>query len=310
MPEPEQPSTVTPTSQLDQIANDVKDLKARAAEAKLKDKWDKAGVVAQFISGGLIAALGITVTLLVGRGQEAASERLQVSNYLKELVSRSTDPLATANLLSVLDISVSAQDSVPIAMHYAGPGQDSQVRQAAISVLRRVKKPGVKRLQLVKAEGSIPESDIASGLLGDDVKVRVRVSDIDDEATLVLNGDVLKSLTFAQDSDWMEIGSKMKPGKNNLILCVKNGPYGGFGGRLRISAGSQQYDAAIAKINECPCNAPAFDIKAHFLVNGAVTNESTVLLKVDDPDFYPAVQGDGKAAACANVPPSELKPSP
>ena len=71
------------------------------ASCKKKDSWDKAGILSQFLSGFVIAALGIAVTILVHREdskQKATEIELNHRQYLNQQSLLSQENAAGFNL--------------------------------------------------------------------------------------------------------------------------------------------------------------------------------------------------------------------
>jgi pimeloyl-ACP methyl ester carboxylesterase len=203
----------------------------------------------------------------------------QAATYIAS-ISRESDPEARAALVEGLDIAVPPSMAVTTAMHYAAAKdwsvspQEKAVFDAAIRVLKRLKVPGHQALLDIQHGNSMPDADIAAAILGAKAKVNVRVSSIDDFGDLTINGILtVKRFGFQQDSGWLDVTSKLALDQvNDLKLMITNGPAGGFGGRLQISAGTEQYDSGIIAQNRCPCDAPAFDIdsKINPSASGAV----------------------------------------
>jgi len=141
---------------------------------------------------------------------------------------------------------------------------DAMVFDKAIQVLNRLKRDGVNKLKQMSRAEVMPEKQIARALLGEPTRVWVRISGIDDWGDLSLNGKhVVPRLAFQQDSGWIDITKNLKAGDNFIEFIVSNGDSGGFGGRLQISAGLQQYDSGLYLKRTCPCSKPAFKIYAH-----------------------------------------------
>jgi hypothetical protein len=59
---------------------------------KEKDGWDKAGIIAQIVSGVLIATIGIIVTLKINQGQEkSAADQLTLQSQVAADQKREAD---------------------------------------------------------------------------------------------------------------------------------------------------------------------------------------------------------------------------
>jgi hypothetical protein len=123
-------------------------------------------------------------------------------------------------------------------------------------------------LKAMNPSGDFQKGEVIKGILGERTDVYIRTSDIDDFGAVTLNGRPLfPEQKFGEDSGWVRINDRLKVGDNDLVFLVTNGLYGGFGGRLRISAGLQQYDTGPYADPNCPCNKQAFKIEAHMTVN-------------------------------------------
>ncbi len=245
-----------------------------------KDTWDKLGVIGQLTSGVLIAALGVLVTVLINRAQRkitkaqmaaadsvakaqlSVSERQLSAAYLNKIISTTTEH-DRANLIDDLDIALEPSYAVPIALRFAYPNNygPNVVGQSALRVLERMKVSGRPQLEAIASSEALPESEIAKGLLGRRVRLLVRASDIDDYANVKLNGVALfPALKFGEDSGWVDVTYKLVPGSTAAVYFdVDNGPYGGCGGRLRISAGIQQLDIQ-RYYTDCPPSQKAWYI--------------------------------------------------
>lgn len=206
----------------------------------------------------------------------SSNDSSAVAAYIASIGEQS-DPEARAALVYGLDTNVPPDLAVPVAIHYAIPAgspadaTEQPVIDAAVRVLGRLKESGRRALLNIRQQNELPDSDIAGAILGDQTKVRVRISGVDDFADLSVNGVPVGSrLTFGQDSGWLDITSDLsRSSPNALKMLITNGPAGGFGGRLQISAGTDQYDSGAIDQNRCPCNAPAFDIESTItFVNG------------------------------------------
>jgi hypothetical protein len=281
--------------------------KESEAKPRKKDAWDKSGIVAQFLSGVLIGTLGVIVTLTVNRAQQGISHsqleiqnRQESSGYLKDLVVQ-TDPQKRAELVAALDTALQPQDAVPIAMHYAQPIQNQAVAREAIAVLRRLAKQdlGKQKIRSIASGAVLPDSDIAKAILGDDIRIRARASQIDDFGDLILNvihsaqysahsERIVPQLTLGQDSGWIDFTDKLQPRAENVLeFLVTNGKYGGFNGRLQISMGTQQYDSGIVGHPEGPpYSGPAFYILVHIVAGDSLTKDGSVTVQIDPPIFY------------------------
>lgn len=253
---------------------------------KAKDLWDKAGVVGQLLSGVLIGALGLIVSLEFGRTQRALSadqleisHRTQVSDYVKEIATHQ-DVGQRAELLSALDLAISADQAVPIAMHYAvgtrtcDPSGSRPVFDRSIQVLQRIKEKATAQLRVIQGAALGPDGDIASAILGGKISVKVRVSQVNDSTQLQLNQVVQPdfNLTFGQDSGWVDITNRLAPGSTSLILVVTN-----CSARLEVSAGTQQFDSSLMQ-SDCQPGSPRYWISGSIEVQGLHSTDGSVRL--------------------------------
>jgi hypothetical protein len=295
MPEPAPAPISVSQSQLEHIAEELKTIKSQTATKKDKDGWDKAGVIAQFVSGGIIATLGIIVTFMVSRGQEQATNRQQAFNYMSQVFA-AKDAKETANLLSMINIAISPDEAVGIAARYASGDQDPQVRQAALRALRKL---GTKPLNAMIEQHVAPNNNIAAGLLGKNIWVQLRVSDVKNYGVIVLNGTPFCSVKFGEDSNWMNLNDKqdLQAGINNVVFCVRGGP-SGYSGRMNISVGSYQHVIQVSD-KKASSNGPAFHVLAHLSVEGKVGKDGSVTTEVEEPTIYPVAKADDTVKSCS-----------
>jgi hypothetical protein len=267
---------------------------------KKKDEWDKASVVAQFISGVLIGAMTIVVSLVghviskaVSEAQLESAERKQTGDYVMEIAK--ADRHRRGELLGALDLSVRSADAIPIALHYAvsartgAPSTERSIYDRSIEVLERLSlsadnRPTLERVKRISPE---PDADITAGVLGDELHVRVRGSQIDDTATLTINGQPRLNLSFGQDSGWVDITPYLRDGDNHFVFKVFNDG-GGAGGRLEISAGTQQYDTSDVGCYPSIEHSPAFLFSGKIRVEGNVNKNGSAKLFTEGPYFYDA----------------------
>ena len=304
----------------------------QTTRTKVKDGWDKAGVVAQFLSGVVIAGIGFSFTYFAHKADlKEKDTELQINTdnnvaqrklleqqtlaqmKLSEKQHRDQIELESAHNQAELDLEnrknisdyagkldgavnserrvellghmVSAlqpDESIRLAMDYAHPPsamydwdeKDLAAKDkydgkklefdTALQVLNRLKKDGVDELRRMSKTDIMPDKEIARALLGQPTRVWVKASGIDDWGDLNLNGkQIVPRLAFQQDSGWIDITKNLEAGDNFIEFIVSNGDFGGFGGRLQISAGLQQYDTGLYLKRTCPCKKPAFGVSAH-----------------------------------------------
>ena len=270
----------TENRSLQRLVHRIAALQRSAHRKDRKDIWDKLGIIGQLTSSVVIASLGILVTIVINRAQGkitkaqmvaadrvaqaqlSTSERRLSADYLDKIMS-AKEPGDRGKLINDLDIALLPDNAVPIALRFAYPNNFGPylVGQSAIHVLERMKVSGRSQLEAASRSGAMPESEIARGLLGEPVQLLLRASDIDDDARLMLNSDTVSALKYGEDSGWLDETSKLVRGKTATIYFeVENGPYGGCGGRLRISAGVQQLDIE-RYYTDCPPNQKAWYIR-------------------------------------------------
>jgi hypothetical protein len=279
----------TGDSETNQVAHELArfqstlDSVSRRLEQRTKDPWDKAAVVAQFLSGTVIAILGAALTLSFNRAEERSSSQQQFAQYLEKIID-TQDPDRRAKLIAALDVAVPEQ-AVGTATDYALSDPAELVREQAIQMLAHHSQAKATLLEIAKSS-RIPDNQLAAALLGTKVtQLLVRLSAIDDIGELSINGKTaLKTDTThgdVNDSGWVNVTSYLKPGRNSVRFLVTNGPYGGWGGRLQISGGAHQYDSGLLQRNACPCNAPAFSISVQLVM------DSTGVVSLDySPPVY------------------------
>jgi hypothetical protein len=275
-----------------------------AAKPKGKDRWDKAGVIAQIVSGVLIALLGLAINRSINLAQQELATRTAVSNYVKEIVTQK-EVVARGELINALDIAVPPADAVTIAMHYArtnrirlqktmdgavsgdATGLERPVFDRAIQVLTRLKNAGRHTLETIRDGDTMPDREIANAILGEPIHVMARVSDIDDRGSLEVANQRVTWIEFGKDTRWLDIGTYLKTHTmNDVVLRVVNGEYGGFSGRLEISAGTEQYDSGVFARDGCPCNAPAFYTLLRLDVPTVVDRDASVKITAQDPVIF------------------------
>ena len=118
------------------------------------------------------------------------------------------------------------------------------------------------------------------------VKVKellVRLSDIDDDGHLTVNGIQAVEVSYGNDSGWVDITKNLKAGRNSVEFRLHNGPLGGWSGRLQMSAGEFQYDSTTLSKNACPCNADVFRISVGVVIGQDGTIKD---LSVQPPFYY------------------------
>ena len=101
---------------LQQLHESISNIKKRLASST-KDRWDKAGVIAQFLSGTVIGLIGVLIAASIQNAQLASADRQHLAEYLKYIVE-APDTTRRATLIGALDLAV-PKDAVRIASSYA-----------------------------------------------------------------------------------------------------------------------------------------------------------------------------------------------
>ena len=108
-------------TKLNEILETLKELKDR--ESKLKDKWDKAGIIGQLISGVVLTFFGLLITWSIANSQKNAqqlsldaTDRQTVARYLESFDRGQPSKLAT--LLQGADAALAPKYSVPLAVRF------------------------------------------------------------------------------------------------------------------------------------------------------------------------------------------------
>lgn len=236
--------------------------------------------------------------------------RKNVSGYLAMLAVDSR-PERRVELLEHMEGALRPEEVVAIAVDYAHPPFDmlewgasadgskekykeaKSVSDTAVSVLDHVAKVGggAKALRAISMSNTMPDREIARGVLGGPTRVWVRASQIDDfgypiivftkndwrQVSVQYRAPVL---TFQQDSGWFEITRYLIAGDEGLEFVVKNGR-GGCGARLEVSAGAQQYDSGPYYRDNCPLSDFGVSIHVHLKV---IPNGPVQILDVEETD--------------------------
>jgi hypothetical protein len=318
---------------LAQIEADIKVIKNILAKGK--DGWDKAGIVSQFLSGFLIAGLGVAVTIMMhnqddeqhalqlklNKDQFNSQQTLQEQQILAqqthdksevdleskrdyftflEILSKAATPAERSLLLNQLEDTLTPVEAAHTAVNYLRPAfalsqnatdaaNDQISYESAVRVSEEFIAFDKDELQHIAKNHPKPESEIAAAILGRPTQMWVRASSIDDFADLELDGhSLIPRMVFGQDSGWLSLTDsqihKWAGEKTEYLLTflVTNGAAGGFGGRLQISNGLQQYDTGPYAVNACPCNGPAFKVTIHLkhLPN------HRILIDREEPYYY------------------------
>ena len=192
-------------------------------------------------------------------------------------------------MIANLDLAI-PNEAVRVAAQYAFNDPAEGVRSEAMKVLAKYPGEGTSVLERIVKTGDMQDSQLATLNLGREVKsVLVRMSDIDDDGHLSLNGHELLMIglppNVGSDSGWKDIAGSLVPGQNTVEFLLHNGPYGGWSGRLRISAGIFQYDSTKLSSPTCPCDADAFSITVIITLGPNGQMES---LAAQPPHLFPA----------------------
>jgi hypothetical protein len=266
-------------SEIQKLHNAVDDL-FKEVRSKKRDKWDVAAMVAQFASAVVLglATFGVTYYAQVHLGSinaQTAGAQLDIArqnrtlDFLKAIAEAHSDPDKRTALIAMSTLAVPDQVSL-VARYYAVSDEADSVRAAAIKILGQ--QQARNDLQYIIDSSRFPDADLARVQLGQAVKaIRVRVSQIDDLATVNVNGQELLRGTTAQDSGWQDIAGRFKPGKNEVVLKLANGPLGGYSIRFQLIAGGHSYDSGLIAKDACPCNAPVLEIHLNVELAGDMT---------------------------------------
>jgi hypothetical protein len=116
--------------------------------------------------------------------------------------------------------------------------------------------------------------------------VRVRLTNIDDNARAYANGNLITEVecsedTCTNDSGWLTVTDKMHIGINTVVFALDNGAYGGWHYQFRLEAGSHTYDSGYIVSDEGPQNGPVRTITLSVLVDSEGRIES-----ISDPVIY------------------------
>lgn len=252
---------------LQQIHESIGNIEKRLTSST-KDRWDKAGIIAQFLSGTVIALIGLLISSSVNNAQRASADRQQLVEYLK-YIGEASDMTRRAALIGALDLAI-PKDAVRIASSYALNDPSQSVREQAIRVLAKFPN-GKLVLERIARSSVFPDKQLAEMGLGYKVKeLLIRLSDIDDDGHLMVNGSQVVEIGLGKESDndsgWVDITKNLQIGRNSVEFRLHNGPFGGWSGRLQMSAGEFQYDSTTLLKNACPCNADAFQISVGVVI--------------------------------------------
>jgi hypothetical protein len=255
----------------------IEKLEQRLAAGK-KDRWDKAAVVAQFLSGTVIVIVGFLLNSALEKGQQADTERKQFTEYFKSIVAES-DPAKRASLIAALDVAVGTDAQViRVALSYATKDTSELVREQAIRLLGNYPE-GKPMLQQIASGSQYPDKHLAAAVLGiKEKELLARLSDIDDDGYLFVNGTKIAEAHTSGtpkviDTQWVDATKYLVTGKNLLEFKLHNGNLGGWSGRLQISAGGLQYDSTTLAKNACPCDADVLSIPVLITVGNDRTIE-------------------------------------
>lgn len=246
------------------------DMKRRLEpEKKQKDTWDKAGIVAQFLSGVVVAIMGTLIAYNVDNVQNVLAEkqieiaqRTQFAEYLRLISDAYGDDEKRSSLIRALDLAVPDYRD-QIAQHYAVRDPSAKVREAAIRVL--ASNDLGRTFLSSRLDEAIAEEDRVAILtsLGREVpEVRVRMFEVDDLGRIKVNGEEVAQVSYGNDSGWIDVTHLMRPSaKNRIVGEIFNSPYGGWSGHLQVSAAGGIIDPGRFGRNSCPCNAAAGEIE-------------------------------------------------
>jgi hypothetical protein len=268
----------------------VNELSARIQEvsgqAKPRDNWDKIAIITQVLSSVILGALGILFTFWIAQMQNnVATLQVKVTNaqvdiarqqrtaeYFRALVE--AEPQRVGSLINGVEL-VMPENALAIAQFYARHGTSDEARISALDLLGRLaEKNGLAderdkaRLTLEEISNNNQDTKIgdhARLALGKPVKaVRIRLSNIDDRASISVNGkeELVRELG---SWPWVDISDKLSAGKDNrIVFKLINGEFGGWSGRFEIASTWHSYDSGLLADDKCPCNTTVMEI--HVLV--------------------------------------------
>lgn len=246
-----------------------------------KDGWDKAGVIGQWVSGVVIALMGVFVTVRLqstqlqnASNQQRTQQAIEESAQVREVIESASKVMGRERRRYVALLpTLTPKNVVDIASQFL-TDDDPGVRSEAIRVLSSFPE-GILRVKEFASQSA--DKSVATQVnarASEPSDLLARISEIDDLGVLKLNGrDVLKA-TFPNDSGWVDIRWALHDGVNNGEFAITNGPFGGWAGRIQISAGGSSIDRKYGR-DACPCNGQAFKVSISITVtNGRVKTVS------------------------------------
>lgn len=191
--------------------------------------------------------------------------RQLAADYLGKLITASNAVNDRSSLLNSLDIALTPQYAIPIAIHFTRPiqiqaeicggkvhepndliQQSKNINSTAIALLERLRLKDSQSLEKFTRSKYKPDAAIAESILGVGTRVLFRISEVDDFADIYINNKVTHSYKYSQESEWKDITNEIDPTQGNQIsVVVRNGQFAGTGVRFEIQVGAEQFDEVI-----------------------------------------------------------------
>ena len=114
-------------------------------------------------------------------------------------------------------------------------------------------------------------------------KYYIHIFNVDDTAKAIINGNLIKTVNYREDSGWVEITNYLSNGENTIEFNLENGPqYWTYGFELK------QDGSNIIWNDSCGNNAvnPSTGCKNYDQTSGLVYRNIITLLKVDSTSIY------------------------
>lgn len=102
--------------------------------------------------------------------------------------------------------------------------------------------------------------------------VRLRMTNVDDVGRAWVNGEKVSELycsenTCTNDTGWIDVSGRMKPGRNAVAFTLDNGKYGGWRYRFQLAAGEKTYDSgAVGRPEPFAADAPVLRLQLEVLL--------------------------------------------
>jgi hypothetical protein len=195
------------------------------------------------------------------------------AEYLQKILAEK-DVSSKVFLLEASDRALPPSDALRLNAQFAeNTTMALPVKVQAIQCLKRLLPSSKEVIKKIASKQSLPDKQLAQAALGLIVKqVMVRISEIDDDGHLSVNGREIVTVDDAKsmgtESGWVDITRDLVSGSNTIKFRIHNGPYGGWSGRMQLSGGDLQYDSERLGRDSCPCNGDVLTISAVLTVGG------------------------------------------